>query len=132
MAMKPARTAPVWGAAALIAGALLMVAPPATAATTAEPGPQAIGTTSGEQAITMHPPGCIGQELVLQWTAIPDAFGYRIFADGVWFSGSHSNIANFYGVDQDIIWTVRAIDESGTYISLESNGVKSPCQEAGS
>ncbi|MEQ4209247.1 hypothetical protein ABN028_32610 [Actinopolymorpha sp. B17G11] len=129
--MKTARAARTWGAAALVAGALLMVAAPATAATTAEPASQAVGTTSTQQAITMHPPGCIGQELVLQWTAIPDAFGYRIFADGVWFSGSQSTIANFYGVDQDITWTVRAIDESGKYISLESNGVKSPCQEAG-
>ncbi len=131
MAMKLARAARLWGAAALVAGASLMVAAPATAATTsAEPASPPVGTTSTLQAPTMHPPQCIGQELALSWTVSDGATGYRIFADGVWVAGTSNNIYNFYGWDRGITFTVRAVDESGN-VSPESNGVKNPCQPAG-
>lgn len=131
MATKPARAARLWGATALVAGALLMVAAPATAATTtAEPASPVVGTTSTLQSPTMHAPQCIGQELSLSWTVVEGATGYRIFADGAWVAGTSNNIYNFYGWDRGITFTVRAVDESGN-VSPESNGVKNPCQPAG-
>ena len=131
MARKPARAARLWGAAALVVGASLMVAAPATAATTsAKPASPVATTTSTLQVPTMHPPQCIGQELALSWTVSDGATGYRILADGVWVAGTSNNIYNFYGWDRGITFTVRAIDESG-HVSPESNGVKNPCQPAG-
>ncbi|MEN3614966.1 hypothetical protein AAH979_36225 [Plantactinospora sp. ZYX-F-223] len=108
----------------LVAGALLLGAAPASAEPVA-------GATATQQAPTMLRPVCIGQEMSLSWTAVPGAFGYRIFADGVWVSGTRSTIDVFYGWDPDIIWSVRAIDQSGNYISPMSNSVRGGCQGAG-
>lgn len=117
-------------AAVLVAGALMMGAAPAFAAT-AEPASEAALTTSTLQAPRMtEPPTCIGQEMVLSWSGVPGASGYRVFADGAWVYGTTETYAIFYGWDPDIMWSVRAVDELGN-VSPESNRVRGGCQGAG-
>jgi hypothetical protein len=133
MAMKQACAA--WGAAVLVAGALLMAAGPASAATTAEPTSQAAVTTATLQAPTLVSVQCAGScnQMDTFWTAVSGADHYEFFVNGQFFvavtgspMGGNQLFFEFMSsdpFDPNQTWTVRAVDASGNHSPM-SNGIK--------
>ncbi|MFG1709844.1 hypothetical protein ACFLIM_42425 [Nonomuraea sp. M3C6] len=131
--MKFARTARVWGATLLVAGALLAAAAPASAATEATSH-----TTAATQALpapTLVSVQCAGSCNLVDtfWTAVSGADHYEFFVGGRFLAavtgspvGGNQMFFEFMSsdpFDPRQTWTVRAVDAAGN-VSPMGNGIK--------